>query len=223
MVIALVTIELLTMWGRLQAWLTELRNIAALHNLVALTLSCRGEMAIAEIPERVRVSADLRKLCKVVQRGIFIVGLSSTQVTSLRSIWESYDAVVHLVCTWHCVYFPDWCSALCMCVTALVAALESQQYIHIASMYLAKYVRKTICIAICTLHCLLCQLLTFVKTFPAQLPQISLFTTDSFSCSNLAAPLIASALNQPRPRNDQPCAVQSACQQCSSRLQQTHA
>lgn len=37
---------------------------------------------------------------------------------------------------------------------------------------------------------------------------------------NVAAPLIATALNQPWPRNDLPCADQSACQSCFSRLQQ---
>ncbi len=37
---------------------------------------------------------------------------------------------------------------------------------------------------------------------------------------DLAASLIAAALNQPKPRSDQPCAGQSAYQSCFSRLQQ---
>ncbi len=51
-----------------------------------MTMNCRGEIAIDEILKQVRVLAALKKLCEVVQHGIFVVGLSATQDTSLGSI-----------------------------------------------------------------------------------------------------------------------------------------
>lgn len=151
-------------WSRSYCWPCEVNfktrlTVAALGGLLDLTMSCGGEIAIDEILKQVRVSAALKTLCEVVQHGIFVMGLSAAQITSLGSIWERCGAEMHLTCT--CVYFLDWCSTLCMCITALDAALETPQY-PTHTTYFAN-MSDTICIATCTLHCLHWQLLTFMK------------------------------------------------------------